>query len=278
MKPAFLNTRLWFGIGLIILLWVLCAFTLNQADKARPGDWYESQLTYLPSGRVLKPAVLGFDEAAASFIWVKGILYFANAYMKHESYEWIGHIVKIVVTLDPRFEYAYQFGGLILQENVSTYPQSLELLLKGIAQFPQNYEMRIFAAMARLTIDSNYTEAGKILMPVLGMKNAPEFARGLALSLLTRTYTREQSLAFFVSTYMVSQSPINREILLQKMSKVYNHPLEDKNEIKILQGLLEILETEPQVQVLVTRVLDEYYTGTLSVESQRVLDAVKQQP
>ncbi|MFH1625453.1 MAG: hypothetical protein ABID54_09915, partial [Pseudomonadota bacterium] len=94
--------------------------------KKDKGD-FES-LLYLPSGRFLKPAALGFDELLADFLWVKAVTYFGGHYLTDKRYEWLYHILDVTTTLDPRFEYVYEFGGIILSIEGNQIKESIALL------------------------------------------------------------------------------------------------------------------------------------------------------
>ena len=52
-----------------------------RLDGIKKGKGDFETLLYLPSGRFLKPAALGFDELLADFLWVKAVTYFGGHLM-----------------------------------------------------------------------------------------------------------------------------------------------------------------------------------------------------
>jgi hypothetical protein len=119
--PANPHARLdwtWTGYIVLVALFGFSIWLIQKADKSKPADWNTSQLTYLPSGKILKPMALDFDEALADMLWIDGMLYFANSYMTASSYKWMGHILDVVTILNPRFKEAYDFGGVVLTKEI----------------------------------------------------------------------------------------------------------------------------------------------------------------
>lgn len=213
------NRALALGILLCFLCLALAAFTLRRLDALKPADWYEGQFTYLPSGKFLKPMALDMDEALASIIWVKGMLYFADSYLTGRSYHWMGHIVDIVTVLNPRFMPAYEFGGLVLAEGDTTVHHALALLEKGIGEFPDHWKYRVYAAMTRLHIDSNFVAAAEYVQPLQHRTDVPEYVRGLALTFASKGLSSPGALVFLLEGYFGSADPMSRKMVVDKIWK-----------------------------------------------------------
>src|SRR5690606_17958136 len=122
----------WIGLAVLAMLFLASIALIRKADDTKPPDWEESRLTYLPSGKILKPLAMDLDEAMAAILWIRGMLYFSGAYLQGKEYEWMGHILDIVTTLNPHFKQAYEFGGVVLTKNKAELPKTLKLLDRGI--------------------------------------------------------------------------------------------------------------------------------------------------
>jgi len=264
------------GIALC-LAWALSANMVTRIDELKTADWDKDELTYLPSGKLLKPMVLGFDEAAAALIWVKSILYYADAYLNHQNYQWLGHMLDIVTTLNPRFKPAYDFGGVILTKQVSEIPKTLVLLERGIAEYPDDWQLRVSAALARVKLDSNYLLAAEYLKPLAIDTLVPVHIRNLAATFLEKGGGDRMALAFLVGKYLQVQNAMQREVILEKMSRLYskgpNISLPDLNAKKTaIQRILEPMLARPNLEMIALQVLHEYLSGEVSPSSRQLLD------
>ena len=121
----------WLGILAIGLLFAASIWLINRADGTKPADWKDDQLTYIPSGRMLKPMMMDLDEAAGDLFWIKSMIYFADAYLAKQSFKWLGHMIDVVTILNPHLYAAYEFGGVVLTKEKRELPKTLKLLDRG---------------------------------------------------------------------------------------------------------------------------------------------------
>lgn len=234
-----------------------------MADRAKPRDWLDDQLTYVPSGKFLKPMVLDFDEVVASLLWVRGMIYFADAYLNRKSYKWLGHILDVVTTLNPRFYQAYEFTGVVLTKEKHELPKTLRTLDRGIEAFPKDWKIRLYAAMGRLGLDSNYVAAAEYLQPLALEENVPNHIRTLSATFLSKGGGRRMGLAFLVNRYLRTANPIQRELFLDKILKLYDpRPgTAESDRRRVAQKILREALVEPMAEYMALQVLDEYLKG-----------------
>jgi hypothetical protein len=267
--------RTWMGIIVLALLFAASAWLIRKADDTKPKDWAESRLTYLPSGKMLKPMVMDLDEAVADLLWIQAMLYFADAYMTGKSYQWLGHILDVVTLLNPRLHAAYEFGGVVLTKEKKTLPKTLKLLDRGISEFPDDWRLRLFAATARLTMDSNFTVAAEYLKPITLNKDVPDHIRTLCATLLNKGGGRRVALAFLVDRYLRSDNTINREIFIDKILKLYPGPPEkDKERKDAVTRILKEVSYEPVIEMMGLGIIHEYLSDSLSPASRKLMDAL----
>ncbi|MEK7279179.1 MAG: tetratricopeptide repeat protein, partial [Nitrospirota bacterium] len=69
---------------------------------------------FLPKGEYLKPAALGYDQLVADIVWLQAIQVIGDKRISEEGYNWIYHALDVVTTLNPKMDYAYQVGGIVL--------------------------------------------------------------------------------------------------------------------------------------------------------------------
>lgn len=265
----------WLGLLFLVALFVTSIFLIRKADNAKPADWNESRLAYLPSGKMLKPMVMDLDEAVADVLWIQGLLYFSGSYLEGKSYKWLGHILDLVTYLNPQFHEAYEFGGTVLSKHKPEIPATLRLLDRGIETFPKDWRLRVYASLAQLTLDSNYAKAAEYLKPVTLEKDVPEHIRTLCATLLNKGGGRRVALAFLVDRYIHSENTINREIFVDKILKLYPESTTGLNERKAtVEKVLKEVAIEPKAALIGLGVIHEFLNGTISPFTEDMLNRI----
>lgn len=246
---------------------------VGKADSAKTADWNEERLTYLPSGKLLKPMVLDFDEAAADILWIQAMMYFADAYLGGKSDAWLGHMLDIVTQLNPRLYQAYEFGGSVLTKDKEQLPQALAVLRRGIGEFPKDWKLRAYAALAQLAHDSDYTRAAEFLKPVTLDPEVPDHIRTLCATFLSKGGGRKMALAFLVDRWLHSGNAINREIFVQKILKLYpGGPQPEAERKDKVEKILREISYEPSIQMVGLGVMNHYLIDSLDVQSRRLIE------
>jgi hypothetical protein len=261
------------GLILLVLLFAFSVELVAKADRSKPRDWNEDRLTYLPSGKILKPMALGFDEAVADMLWIQAMMYFADAYLTGKSYAWLGHMLDVVTQLNPRMYQAYEFGGVVLTKEKSQLPKTLRTLDRGINEFPKDWRLRVYAAMAQLAHDSDYARAAEYLKPVTLDAEVPDHIRTLCASFLSKGGGRRVALAFLADRYMHSSNAINKEIFIDKILNLYpSDPARTRKRRVTVAKILYEMSLEPRIEMMGLGVMHEYLTDSVSTASRGLLD------
>lgn len=126
----------------IALLGMVAAFTLAEVgyrDVPHPRPLEE--LSYYPSGQHLKPATLGFAEAAADLAWLRAVQYYGEHRSTDNRFVRMGHVFDILTSLAPGFIPAYVFGAFALAQEGRDFQSAERLMLKGIEANPTSGEL-----------------------------------------------------------------------------------------------------------------------------------------
>ena len=91
-KKRYLQCVIW--LMALILLFTCVVLVQTSIDRFAHRD-QEEKLLYLPSGKYLKPASLGFDTLVADLLWIKAIGYFGGHYLTDRSYKLVGIIFPV---------------------------------------------------------------------------------------------------------------------------------------------------------------------------------------
>jgi hypothetical protein len=182
-------------------------------------------------------------------------------------------MLDVVTILNPRMHNAYDFGGVVLTKDKQQLPGALRLLDRGIGEFPKEWQLRLYAAMAQLALDSNYVKAAEYLKPITLDENVPDHIRTMAASWLNKGQGKNVAMAFLVDRYVQSQNPITREIFMDKILKLYPGPPEKYAARKdVVTRILQEIALEPMATMMGLGVMDEYLSDHLTPNGQKMLD------
>ncbi len=95
-----------------------------------------AELAYYPSGRWLRPAVLGHAETAADLAWLRAVQYYGEHRRTDNRFDHLGHVFDILTTLSPRFVNAYVFGAFALAQEGRHFDLGEKLLQAGLQNNP----------------------------------------------------------------------------------------------------------------------------------------------
>jgi hypothetical protein len=146
-------------------------------DSRRYSDNVIEDLTYYPSGRLLKVADLGFDALVADMMWMKGVQYYGEHRKTDQLYPLAAHIFSAITDLDPGFIGAYRFGALVLAEDVGSDPLAIELLRKGIRENPDVWELPFDLGFLYFIDLADYSKAAHYFRFASRIGGAPDITR-----------------------------------------------------------------------------------------------------
>jgi hypothetical protein len=214
---------------LFIVVLVSCItglfFSSVNIDRKYPSVVIED-LLYLPSGKFLKGAALGFDEMLADFLWIKAIGYFGGHAVTDQDYSWLGHILDIVTTLDPLFQYPYEFGGVILATEIGDVDKSNELLEKGMKNVSKTHKrywyFPFFIAFNYMYHKDDYKTAAGYLEMASKFPQSPDYLPLLVSRLYANANSPEIAITFLTEMIKSTEKKELKEKLKLRLNEVVN--------------------------------------------------------
>ena len=61
----------------------------------------KEKLIYIPEGRFLKTAAMGFDAAIADVLWARTVIYFGGHFVTDNDYRWLYSLLDATIFRDP---------------------------------------------------------------------------------------------------------------------------------------------------------------------------------
>lgn len=134
--PAHVRPRFLGALALAALCLAFSVAIAASAYRVLPHPRPLEELAYYPSGQHLKPATLGFSEAAADLAWLRAVQYYGEHRNTDNRFDRMRHVFDILTSLAPRFIPAYVFGAFALAQEGRDFAGAEELMKKGIEANP----------------------------------------------------------------------------------------------------------------------------------------------
>lgn len=127
---------------------ILCAGAAARELAAQHTKAHQNYTTheelYLPSGKGLSLFAVGFKNVMADLLWFRTINYFGREFASTRDYRYLEHYINLVVKMNPRKDFVYQFGSMMFAWELHNPRASIELLSKGITALPQSWLLQYY--------------------------------------------------------------------------------------------------------------------------------------
>ncbi|MFW6067479.1 MAG: hypothetical protein ACOC97_04015 [Myxococcota bacterium] len=141
----------WIAVALVAVL-LAAAVPGVRVLRARAMDHYLAtqryeDVYYLPPAEWLPVFSLGYDEALADLIWMRGLVYFGDELRHRGAVRHVFEYGDAIVTLDPQFKRVYRWASMAALYNPGTKlePEEIEraraFLERGVQRFPDDGEL-----------------------------------------------------------------------------------------------------------------------------------------
>ncbi len=213
------------AITIALLLMGGIGITIRIFERQYPYQSVEDML-YLPSGAFLKGAALSFDEMLADLLWIKALAYFGGHAITDQDYSWLSHILDIVTTLDPFYQYPYEFGGVVLATEVGDVDESILLLEKGMQNVEKSHErywyLPFFMAFNYMSYKNDFQTAAHYLEIASKFPQSPEYLPLLVSRLYTNADSPEIAILFLKEMINSTEKTELKENLVIRLKEVIN--------------------------------------------------------
>jgi tetratricopeptide (TPR) repeat protein len=120
--------------------------SLRQVQAERGQETTLEEVLYLPSGKVLKRASLGYSSLLADVYWTRAVQYFGSRHVAHAThYELLYPLLDITTDLDPHIIVVYEYGSIFLSqkppEGAGQPEKAVALVEKGIRENPAYWRL-----------------------------------------------------------------------------------------------------------------------------------------
>ena len=262
----------WLAAGLVVALGMSSGGVLTALERQRPASVRAEELSYLPKGEHLKVAVLGYDEFAADLIWLKAVQHLGATRQSKSGFFWAYHVVDVVTDLDPKFLPAYTASGTILGVWAGLLYESIEILRKGMREFPDVWQLPYFIGYDYFYELCDPAKAAPYFQAAARLPGSPSYLPSLAARMTVEGGDPAAALEFLQRLYEQTGDPRLREALEQKIKEAII-----ERDIRVLQEGVRLYRAryrklprtldELTARGILPRLPDEPFGGAYTVDA-----------
>ncbi len=205
---------------LIVLLLLAVLFSAGRYIEPIAKKQYKLEVLYLPSGRFLKQASLGYRNLAADVLWFRTIQYYGGYRMGENDLALFQHLIDVITELDPQFSFAYLFGALIISEDLGAFNEGIEVLKRGMYNNPDDWWLPFEIGFLNYVYARNYGEAVRYFNLASRIPGADEITRRFAAFAAARGGYVEKSIAMWQDLAETSNNSYIRELAKHYVEKL----------------------------------------------------------
>jgi hypothetical protein len=207
--------------GLLLLMFGAMTIVLaSKIEQQRPSSTRAEELSYLPNGKYLRVAALGYEQVVADLLWLKVVQHYGDGAETTEGFRWAYHAVDVLTDVDPTFAFAYQATGVMLTAWGHLPHESAAILAKGFRNNPHVWELPFFLAYDYYYELHQPKVAAEYLRMAAALPNAPEYLPKLAARMMVESGESGAALEFLQRLYQQTQDETLRQALEFRMREV----------------------------------------------------------
>jgi tetratricopeptide (TPR) repeat protein len=242
MRAAPATRRGFTSFALVLILLASCAglMTLKSAlDRVPRQKIPGASIIYIPSGKFLKYATLGYSSMAADLIYLWAIQYYST-YTVVDRFQNLEHIFSIIAELDPRYTDPYEVGALIAVYEAKDLNLAYRILDLGLAKNPDQWIFP-FEAGHYAQVAKDYETAKRYYEKTMRIPGAPEIVKRLYAATGFKTMDLKTSWETWLEVYKTAGDERTR-----KIAEKHLYQVKSAMDINVIRAALEEFRTRYQ--------------------------------
>lgn len=254
----------WIAFASVIILLAFSIFsTFKRVEVLKSAVRMEGKELFIPSSRFLKPASLGFDTMVADLYWLRTVQYIGDDFWFKKRYPQLFQLIDLVTDMDPKFEYAYEVGGIILSVYSRRIDESIKILKKGYRQNLGYWEIPFFLGFNYFYYLGDYEKAARYLTEASRLPRSPAYLPKLAAKLYAKAGDPDTAIEFLTQVYRstddermkkeieerIKEVMVERDIqYLERAVEVYRKRFGEypqRLDLLVARGVIDSLPKEP---------------------------------
>lgn len=205
-------------------------------------------LYIMPSFWTTKFLSLGMEGAAADIFFIRTMLYLGEGNIPRNQWNlnWIYGNLSFAVTLDPRFENAYFFGGIVVPQTIEETQRAIAFLEEGRKKNPKDWQLPFWIGFNYYQI-GQHQKAAQYYAQASNLPQAPAYLKGLEVMSYFREGDYQSGLAILKALVQSAKNPQSKEWIeakikwlenivyledaINRFESIFNRPPKDLNEL-----------------------------------------------
>ena len=184
--------------GILALCCWLAAISINVGNRQLYPSDIKEELLFIPEKTVIEFLSLDHRGLAADLMFIKVILYSGDLSWKPKQFyfnsKWGYQMIELLIDLDPQYYTAYLFSAMGLIHTHDDIYLSNTILKKGMAVFPESWELPFWIGFNAYLYLENDAMASEYLWMAAHKPDAPVSFLSLLLSAITKGGKLEQGI------------------------------------------------------------------------------------
>ena len=176
------------------------------------------ELQYFPNERAVEFISFGYQNAFADFLWFQTINYFGKHYYSDHNFRWLAHMCNLITTLNPKARHVYEFGSAMLSWEQNEPSESIKLLTKAIAAFPNDWNFLYLRGFTNMFFLKDNKSAREDFITASHIPNAPVFLARMATKNMLE-YEDPKLTVFFIESLLRKNSDLTYRSMLEDRLK-----------------------------------------------------------
>lgn len=210
------------GLAVVLALGLLAAAhaTGERAAAAQNASGNPFELMYLPEGKLLRVASLGYRSFLADLVWLRTIQYYGEQRLTTRNYDQAERLFQVIYDLDPHFKGATRFGALVLSQDAGDPQGAIALLTRASVDNPAAWEYPFDQGFIYHTVLRDYAKAGAAYRKAARMPGAPELAERLAGASFARLGDRVTAREIWGAILADAENDMTRQLAKRNLKNI----------------------------------------------------------
>jgi hypothetical protein len=204
-------------VGAVVLTAAVVATVRVQPFTSRP--YLEANL-YLPSGKFVEQASLGYRELAADMVWFEAVQYYGGYAKSQHDLAYFNGLIDIVNELDPHFIFPYIFGAVVMSQDLGDLDRGIGVLKNGMQKNPENWELPFEIGFLYYTVAREKASAAQYFELASRLPGGKERASRFAAFVYSRAGHLETSIRMWEEIEREAEQPYMRQLAHHYLEKL----------------------------------------------------------
>jgi hypothetical protein len=204
-------------VGVFLAAALVGATVWVQPFVSRP---YLHTNLYLPSGKLVEQASLGYRELASDMVWFQAVQYYGGYKQSQHDLAYFSGLINIVTELDPHFAFPYIFGAVVMAQDLGDLDGGIAILKRGMNNNPSMYELPFEMGFLYYTVAHDDSAAARYFDLASRLPGGKERAGRFAAFVYSKAGHLETSIRMWQEIANGADEPYMRDLAKHYVEKL----------------------------------------------------------